>query len=315
MEVVDERRRDCRLPGAVDAPLQQQLAEARRLARCGRDRGARAGWLPMLAWLGLAPLSSAVVAHAFVKVDLDRRPVQHAEGGTVREVLVRDGQRVAQGEPLLVLGDVSVAADLNRLDYRVMAERASIARLEAEQAAAPHARLSADDVAVAARADPRLAEQMAKETALFDARRDALIGQVSLLRTQRAKVRAGGARRCARRSRRPASRCRHQTAELETNRNLLKDGFISATRIAQLEAGVADYRVKVEERRSELARAEQRLVEIDLRIKSLEGEYRQQASDQLKVTAAAPGGDPAGAAQDDRCGRRARSSWRRRPAT
>ncbi|HET9822937.1 MAG TPA: HlyD family efflux transporter periplasmic adaptor subunit, partial [Burkholderiaceae bacterium] len=73
-------------------------------------------------------------------------------------------------------------------------------------------------------------------------------------------------------------------AELETNRGLLKDGYISATRISQLEATVADYGVKLEERRSELARAEQRLIDNDLRIKGLESEYRQQASDQLKVT-------------------------------
>jgi HlyD family type I secretion membrane fusion protein len=75
-------------------------------------------------------------------------------------------------------------------------------------------------------------------------------------------------------------------AELQTNRRLLDDGFISATRISQLEATVADYGVKLEEKRSDLARAEQRLLDADLRIKSLEGDYRQQASDQLKVSAA-----------------------------
>ena len=267
--------------GAVDAPVQQQLDEARRLARWAAIVVV-GGLLPILAWLCLAPLASAVVASAFVKVDLDRRPVQHAEGGTVREVLVRDGQRVRQGEPLLVLGDVSVAADLNRLDYRVMAERASIARLEAEQAAARTLRFP-DDVTVAASTDPRLAEQMAKEKALFDARRDALTGQVSLLRAQHAKV-LQEAQALRAQIAQASESLRHQAAELETNRNLLKDGFVSATRIAQLEAGVADYRAKVEERRSELARAEQRAVETDLRVKSLESEYGQQASDQLKVT-------------------------------
>jgi hypothetical protein len=53
-----------------------------------------------------------------------------------------------------------------------------------------------------------------------------------------------------------------------------------------LEATVADYGVKLEEKRTEFARAEQRLLDADLRIKSLEGDYRQQASDQLKVSAA-----------------------------
>ncbi len=268
---------------AAPSPLDQQLADARRLAR---RAGAvlLLGLLPVAAWLALAPLSSAVVATSFVKVDLDRRVVQHAEGGTVREVLVRDGQHVAKGEPLLVLGDVAVAADLNRLNYRVAVERASLARLEAEQlsAAAP---AFPPDVLAAADADPRVAEQITKERALFAARRGALTGQSALLRSQQAKVVQEAASLRAQIDQASES-LRHQRAELETNRRLLSDGFISATRISQLEATVADYGVKLEERRSELARAEQRLLDADLRIKSLEGDYRQQASDQLKVSAA-----------------------------
>ena len=265
------------------SPLDQQLADARRLAR---RAGAvlLLGLLPVGAGLALAPLSAAVVASSFVKVDLDRRVVQHAEGGTVREVKVRDGQHVAQGEPLLVLGDVAVAADLNRLDYRVAVERASLARLEAEQLAAP-ALTFPPDVLAAADADPRVAEQITKERALFAARRGALTGQSALLRSQQAKV-VQEATALRAQIAQAGESLGHQKAELETNRRLLSDGVISATRISQLEATVADYGVKLEERRSELARAEQRLLDADLRIKSLEGDYRQQASDQLKVSAA-----------------------------
>ena len=265
------------------APLAQHLREAHRLAR----RAAMVllvGIVPVAAWLTLAPLSAAVVAHSFVKVDLDRRVVQHAEGGTVREVKVRDGQHVVQGEPLLVLGDVSVDADLNRLNYRVAVERASLARLETEQMSAASVQFPAQ-VVEAARSDPRLVEQMAKERALFSARRDALIGQSVLLRSQQVKVAQEASGLRAQISQATES-LKHQMAELQTNRRLLDDGFISATRISQLEATVADYGVKLEEKRSDLARAEQRLLDADLRIKSLEGDYRQQASDQLKVSAA-----------------------------
>ena len=265
------------------APLAQQLAEASRLARRAVLVLA-VGVFPVAAWLTLAPLSAAVVASAFVKVDLDRRVVQHAEGGMVREVKVRDGQHVEVGEPLLVLGDVAVDADLNRLDYRVAVERASLARLEAEQlsAAAVH---FPDEVVEAARADPRVAEQVTKERSLFSARRDALVGQSALLRSQQAKV-AQEASALRAQIAQAGESLRHQKDELETNRRLVNDGFISATRISQLEATVADYGVKLEEKRTDLARAEQHLLDADLRIKSLEGDYRQQASDQLKVSAA-----------------------------
>ncbi|HSV79441.1 MAG TPA: HlyD family type I secretion periplasmic adaptor subunit [Ramlibacter sp.] len=268
---------------ATDAHLKPHLQELRRLSHWGMGVVV-AGLLPIVAWMALAPLSSAVVAQAHVKVDLNRRPVQHAEGGIVREVLVRDGQQVRQGEPLLVLGDVSVDADKNRLNLRVKIERASLARLEAEQAMAP-AIVFPPDVAESAKDDSRLAEQMAKERALFDARRDALVGQVRLLHAQREKV-ADEIRALRAQVEQATESIKFQKVELETNRKLLNDGFISATRIAQLEGVVADYGVKLEERRSELARAQQRTVDADLRIRSLESEYRQQASDQLKVTAA-----------------------------
>jgi epimerase transport system membrane fusion protein len=268
---------------AANDPLMPHVREARGLTYWGMAV-VIGGLLPVAAWMTLAPLSSAVVAQAHVKVDLNRRPVQHAEGGIVREVLVRDGQRVRQGEPLLVLGDVSVDADKNRLDYRVKTERASLARLDAEQAMASAVTFPAD-VIETARTDVRLAEQMAKERALFDTRRDALVGQVRLLNAQREKV-AEEIVALRAQIMQASESMKFQRSDLETNRKLLNDGFISATRIAQLEGTVADYGVKIEERRSELARAQQRTVDADLRIRTLESDYRQQASDQLKVTAA-----------------------------
>jgi epimerase transport system membrane fusion protein len=268
---------------AANDPLTPHVREARRLTYWGLAV-VIGGLLPVAAWMSFAPLSSAVVAQAYVKVDLNRRPVQHAEGGIVREVLVRDGQRVRQGEPLLVLGDVSVDADRNRLDHRVKTERASLARLDAEQTMARAITFPPDVIETAA-ADPRLAEQMAKERSLFDARRDALVGQVGLLRSQREKV-AEEIVALRAQIMQASESMKFQRSDLETNRKLLKDGFISATRIAQLEGTVADYGVKIEERRAELARAQQRTVDADLRIRALESDYRQQASDQLKVTAA-----------------------------
>lgn len=259
------------------------VGEARRLANWG-IAVVIFGLLPVTAWMTFAPLSSAVVAQAYVKVDLNRRPVQHAEGGIVRQVLVRDGQHVKQGEPLLVLGDVSVDADKNRLDYRVKTERASLARLDAEQGMQQSLNFPVD-VVESAKTDARLAEQVSKERSLFAARRDALVGQVRLLHSQRDKVAEEVVALRAQIAQASES-MKFQKVDLDTNNKLRKDGFVSATRIAQIEGAIADYGVKLEERRSELARAQQRMVDIDLRASALQGEYRQQASDQLKVATA-----------------------------
>lgn len=255
-------------------------AEVRWLGRCAAIVLV-GGLLPLLAWVAFAPLASAVVAPAIVKVDLERRGVQHAEGGMVREVLVRDGERVRRNQPLLVLGDEAVAADVNRIDYRVLADWASVSRLEAEQSGAASLPFP-PEVLSAAEHDARLRDHIGKERLLFQAKRSSLVEQVTLLRVQQDKI--GGEISALRAQVAEATQSlAHQRQELETHRRLHQEGFISATRISQLEAAIADYRAKVEERHSELARAEQRRVDADLRIKAMEMEYRQRASDELKT--------------------------------
>ena len=258
-------------------------AQAKRLVR--------AGWLivlgalvPLGAWMMLAPLSMAVVAPAFVKVDLNRRPVQHLEGGIVRSVMVRDGQRVSAGDPVLILGDVSVDAERNRLSYRAEVERAGIARLDAEQSSAATLSFPASLLAAAKR-DSRVQQALAKEQALFRTRRDALASETGLLSKQRERIEQEIVALRDQITQVQAS-LNLQKSELEQQRKLLKDGFISAARLVQLEAIVADYASKLEERRSELARAGQRIGDVDLRAKALVNEYVKSASDQLKAAAA-----------------------------
>ena len=264
-------------------PLADHLREAQRIS----SRGLQVllfALLPVFAWIAIAPLSSAVIAPAFVKVDLNRRPVQHREGGIVREVRVRDGQRVKAGEPLLVLGDVGVDADLTRIRLRLTAERAAAARFEAEQLLRGDVAFPADLVE-AAGVDRQVAEQLDKERKLFATQLNALREQTTLLQRQRSRVdqeivalrsQIGSA----------GESLRLQQGELESNRNLRGQGYVPAARVTQLEASVADYASRVEEFRSALARAQQRVVEIDLKINSLDGQYRQAAGDRLHEASA-----------------------------
>ena len=255
---------------------------ARRLVRTGC-------WIvivavvPIALWMGFAPLSMAVVAPAFVKVDLNRRPVQHLEGGTVREVLVRDGQHVKAGDPVLVLGDVRVDADRNRLGYRVYVERATLERLEAEHSFAKTLTFS-DELSTAAQQDHRIKSALLKESALFRAQRHSLDSATTLMKTQRERVEQEIIAVEAQIAQAQNS-LTLQRSDLEANRELIKQGFISSSRISQIDAVVLEYAAKLEERRTELARAAQRLVEIDLKIQSIHNDYVKAASDQLKATA------------------------------
>jgi HlyD family secretion protein len=210
--------------------------------------------------------------------------VQHLEGGIVRSVLVRDGQHVKAGQTVLVLGDVGVDADRNRLDYRVSIEQAAIARLNAEQSLSRHLEFPAELQAAAAK-DSRVAEALAKENALFMSRRDSLASEVSLMRVQRSRVQQEIIALQSQISQAEEALAL-QRKEVEASRRLLEEGYFSDAAYARLAATVTDYASKLDERRSELARASQRLVDSDLKIRSLQNQYTQQATDQLKVTAA-----------------------------
>ena len=265
--------------GCAIAPREQ----GRRLARVGM-RVFYVAMVPLAAWICVAPLSMAVVAPAYVKVDLNRRPIQHLEGGIVREVLVRDGQRVRAGQPVLMLGDVGVDADRNRLAYRAVVERATLARLEGEQVGAPSLRLPPDLLATADR-DERVRQAIEKENSLFASRRTSLQSEVALMRSQRAQV-ASEVEALRAQIGNIERSLALQRQDLELNRGLHNDKFISSAKLAQIEATVADYAGKADERRSEVARAGQRIADIDLRIRSLQNAYMQSASDEVKASVA-----------------------------
>jgi multidrug efflux pump subunit AcrA (membrane-fusion protein) len=210
------------------------LGEARSLARLGAWVLVL-GVLPGLAWLTWAPLSTAVVTQGYVKVDLNRRTVQHAEGGTVRAVYVRDGQKVKKGEPLIELGDVSVAADHQRLLVRLQAERAGVSRLEAEQDMKP-APIWTPDLIEAAGLDPSLGEQIRKEQALFVAHRSTLRLRSDVLMQQRDKV--------------------------------MQEMALLRTQIDRSQESIETQRI---------------ISDINIKLRGLESDYRQQAGDQLKL--------------------------------
>jgi len=239
--------------------------------------------VPALVWMIYAPLASTVVATGFVKVDLNRAAVQHVEGGTVSVVHVRDGQRVKKGDPLLELGDVSVNADKTRLAQRLLAERAGQARLEAEQERRGSL-LFPPDLVAAGQRDPVVKEQLGKEQALFRVRLNTMESTTTLLGKQRDTIlRELEALRASVRSTEDAIAV--QTRELDLNRRMANDGLISETQVMQLESRLADSRGRIAQNNADLTRADQRVGEIALRLNQMDNDYRQQASDQLKVAA------------------------------
>ncbi|WP_323761807.1 HlyD family type I secretion periplasmic adaptor subunit [Maricaulis sp.] len=87
-----------------------------------------------LAWAGLAPLAEGVPAAGQIVVENDRQVVQHLEGGIIHELLVRDGDQVDAGEPLLTLQETASLAVRDELLQEIATLTGSQQRLAALRA-------------------------------------------------------------------------------------------------------------------------------------------------------------------------------------
>ena len=257
-------------------------AELRRISRTGAAVMV-VGIVAMGAWLAAAPLSGAVIAPAFVKVDMNRKVVQHQEGGIVKQILVRDGERVEMGQVLVVIEDVRLDATLDLLRTQHDGERAKAARLEAERAILPEVRFPAD--LLSRRDEAKVAELLQRETTLFRARREALDTQIAVLRKQMQQIDVES-RALADQVAAEERALKLQKDELAMNESLLNQGFVQKARLMQLERQVADYEARWGEHRAELAKSQQRASELELRVLAQRNQYVQSAADELKDASA-----------------------------
>jgi HlyD family type I secretion membrane fusion protein len=248
-----------------------QFEDARSIIRTGL-LVIGGGVIALAGWTFFAPLSGAVIAPGFVKVDLNRKVVQHQEGGIVRAIRVRDGDRVNQGQELVLLDDVRIDAQLDLLRTQLDAERAKAARLEAERSFAARPAFPKDLLKK---------EFIVREEALFRARRDALDSQIAVLRRQiRETVEEAAA--LAEQIGAEERALKLQKEELAANERLLAQGYVQKTRLLTLQRAVAEYEARHSERRAELSKSRQRASELEFRILAMRNTYVQTATDELK---------------------------------
>lgn len=84
-------------------------------------------------WSAYAPLASNSVASGKVSADLDKKTIQHLEGGKVTAIFVQDGDVVKKGQQLVKLRDVQIKAQLDILQSQYQDTAAMLARLAAQK--------------------------------------------------------------------------------------------------------------------------------------------------------------------------------------
>jgi HlyD family type I secretion membrane fusion protein len=83
-------------------------------------------------WASLSPLSMGVTGQGEVRVEMNKKTIRHKDGGTIRQILVQEGQHVRAGQPLIVYNDVEARAADDVLQHEFDSEQAQVARFSAE---------------------------------------------------------------------------------------------------------------------------------------------------------------------------------------
>ena len=115
--------------------VNQQLQDFANIQQANRwGRYILFGFIIMLLlWASLVPIDSGVPAQGVIGIEQQRQAVQHWQGGIVKQLLVKEGDEVQQGQLLLRLDDTQIRADLQRVEQAYTQYQARLQRLLAER--------------------------------------------------------------------------------------------------------------------------------------------------------------------------------------
>jgi HlyD family secretion protein len=231
-------------------------------------------------WAATTNISGAIIASGQIQVDQNRQVVQHPDGGVVAEILVDEGDTVAEGDVLLKLDPTLLKSELTIVEGQYFELVARRARLQAERDGIDT--LSFDrEVLDLATQDAEVAEMITGQQNLFDARRESVASEIEQLRKRSDQIAdqvAGiDAQQVA-----LAQQLALIEEELGNQQELLKDGLTQASRVLSLQREQARLSGSVGQLTAQKAQAEGRITEIDIQILGLETRRREEAITTLR---------------------------------
>lgn len=233
-------------------------------------------------WAAVAPLDSASVAPGTVGVFINRQAIQHLEGGIIRELKARDGELVKAGDVLLVMDDTQARANMQINQKRYNGLQATEARLLAERDQ-KDAIAFPNDLLDGATKDPEIKEILQSQLNVFEARRQSMKGQESILRQRiiQSKEQIGGfeAQQRAR-----ADQIRLINEEVATVQKLLETGNALKPRLLSLLRAKAELEGQRGDLVANVARVKQVIGEAELQILNINTEMQRTVTQELRDT-------------------------------
>src|SRR5262245_32665418 len=236
------------------------------------------------AWAVTAPLHGAVVANGFVRVEGMRKSIQHLDGGIVKELNVKEGDRVNAGDVLIVLDDSQARAEYNVLSQQFLVLRATEERLKAELTGASSLTMP-EDLKAAGIEYPDVTGIWKSQIHQFESRVAALAGQRSVIKEKIAQLEAqiGGSEAQEKAYREQFESVRK---ERESLTSLLERGLIAKPRYLQLERSGVGLEGQAAETSANIAKARQAIAEQMQQTAQLDNERMTEVTRDLRDTQA-----------------------------
>ena len=227
-------------------------------------------------WAAVATLDGAVHAPGVVTVQTYRKTVQHLEGGIVKDVLAHDGDMVKKGDPLIILDDGPLRAEYEMTRNQLIVAKAMEARLMAE-------RDNKDSISFEKMLDPespRGVEARLGETQVFNARRGARLGQISVLQERIGQLNQQikgtdamiGTKNNLEKS---------YTGEITELTDLLSQGFIDKQRMLEQERKLDMLKSEVADHRSSITKTRLQINETQLQILQINKDFNSEVARDL----------------------------------
>src|SRR6266404_1215769 len=251
---------------------------------------ALAGWLIIAiffggigSWAVTAPLNGAVVGNAVVKVDGNRKSVQHLDGGIVKELYVKEGDKVGAGDVLVVLDETQAQAEYDVLSQQYMVLRATEARLLTELDHGSELVMPQD--LKARPEDTYIKSVWNGQVSQFESRLAALEGQRSVIRE---KINQLGSQIVGAEAQVKAftDQISSIRAEAKDIAPLVERGLIARPRILQLERTAFGLEGQIADAKANIAKARQAIAEQEQQIAQLDNDRMADVTKDLRDTQA-----------------------------
>ena len=221
-------------------------------------------------WAFTAPLSQGVVAPGTLAFVDKRKTVQHLYGGTVQEILVKEGSSVKSGQVLMKLDDSVTNAKLSGVRSDYYTNLALESRLTAERLG--RASIEYPKVLKDAASDPEVIDMIRTQNDLFRKRRDSVMNEKRILMNQK----HGVIDYVAQMEQLAASRKRQVALlekEIESVRTIADEGYYPKNKMIELQQNLQGMEATRSEELATIERTRRNLSELDLKMLQVDSEF------------------------------------------